>query len=345
MIEQLVHQQAVTGYLPLWASDAIRPQPELLLNRRAAEAYAAAFPDADLSRFSAEGMEFWFDSVGIDGVGREPRTVAACGRVPEHVAARDATRQRGYPLSIRLAAAGYERGHLVARAAGGGMDVNLFAQAWQVNQGHSAEGKEFRRLERLAAANPGSLVMTRLIYADDTAVPALVHLLVKVGGQPVHQGLFTNTPEPRPPAHLDRLKRGTAFHHTVQTTFVAGLMGADAKPERVIRLARGRTGRIDLLVMTTGAERIAVVVEIKNTDWDQLPVRRVRPNLRAHVRQLQNYLDTIIDEIGTPDGWTSAAGVLLYPRRPTSRYPMDTISQIVDELALMVVWHDETSWA
>lgn len=345
MIEQLVHQQATTEHLPPWAFDATGYQPKALLSRRAADAYMRAFSDADLSQFSADGVEFWFDSVGIDGVGREARTVAAWGRVPEQVAARDATRQRGYPMSRRWADAGYERGHLVARAAGGGLDVNLFAQAWQVNQGRSAEGKEFRRLERLAAANPGALVMTRLIYTDDTAVPTFVHLLVAVVGQSVQQGLFTNTPEQRPPVHLDRLRAGTAFHQTVQTGFVAGLLGADAEPERMIRLAHGRTGRIDLLVVTTGAARMAVVVEVKNTDWDRLPVHRVRPNVHAHVRQLQNYLDTVIDAIGAPDGWDSAAGVLLYPRRPVSRYPMDTITQIVDKLALIVVWHDETSWA
>jgi len=216
MIEQLVHQQATTEHLPPWAFDATGYQPKALLSRRAADAYMRAFSDADLSQLSADGVEFWFDSVGIDGVGREARTVAAWGRVPEQVAARDATRQRGYPMSRRWADAGYERGHLVARAAGGGLDVNLFAQAWQVNQGRSAEGKEFRRLERLAAANTGALVMTRLIYTDDTAVPTFVHLLVAVVGQSVQQGLFTNTPEQRPPVHLDRLRAGTAFHQTVQ---------------------------------------------------------------------------------------------------------------------------------
>ena len=225
------------------------------------------------------------------------------------------------------------------------MDVNLFAQAWQINQGRSAEGREFRRLERLAAAHPEAVVMTRLIYTDDTAVPTSVHLLVAVGGDHVQQGLFTNIPEPRPPARLDRLRAGKAFHQTVQTGFVAGLVGANAQPERVIRLAHGRTGRIDLLVVPTGGERMAVVVEVKNTDWDKLPVHRVRPNLRAHLRQLQNYLDTVVDGIGAPDGWDSAAGVLQYPRRPDSRYAVETITRIVEDLALMVVWHDETSWA
>jgi hypothetical protein len=273
--DELTRQQATAEHLSGWAAAAAGPQPEGPLSRRAAEAYARAFPDADLSQFSSDGVAFWFDSVGIDGVGREPRTVSGCGRVPEQVTARDATRQRGYPLAPRLAAAGYERGHLVARAAGGGLDVNLFAQAWQVNQGRSAEGREFRRLERLAAAHPGAVVMTRLIYTDDTAVPTSVHLLVVLGDDHVQQGLFSNTRLPRPPARLERLRAGTAFHHTVQTAFVAGLLGANAEPERVIRLAHGRAGRIDLLVVPAGAERLAVVVEIKNTTWTQSWMRSV----------------------------------------------------------------------
>jgi hypothetical protein len=346
MTKLLFDQQAAREHLPVWALDATESWPEDRLSRRAASAYAAAFPDADLVRFPADGVDFWFDTAGIGGTGREPRTVVACSRVPEHITARDMTRQRGFPLPTRLAAAGYERGHLVARAAGGGMDVNLFAQAWQINQGRSVEGKEFRRLERLAAAHPNTVVMTRLIYTDDTAVPTLVHLLVGVPGEPVEQGLFTNSPQPRSPTPPDRLRAGQAFHRTVQTAFVAGLVGAVAEAERPIRLAHGRAGRIDLLVVTTtAAERIAVVIEVKSTDWDQLPLHRTRPNLRAHLRQLQKYLDTVIDAIGKPGGWDSAVGVLLYPRRPRSRHVMDMITRIVDEVALMVVWHDETAWS
>jgi hypothetical protein len=75
-----------------------------------------------------------------------------------------------------------------------------------------------------------------------------------------------------------------------------------------------------------------VIVEIKSTDWDALPDRRVPPNLGAHIRQLQRYLDVYIDQIRRAPSsgddhpadtavrrgnWASVSGVLLYPRRPT----------------------------
>jgi hypothetical protein len=106
----------------------------------------------------------------------------------------------------------------------------------------------------------------------------------------------------------------------------------------------GRSGRIDLLVVPTGVERMAVVVEIKSTDWDVRGSHRVRPNARSHIRQLQGYLDAIIDELGVPGGYVSAAGVLLYPRRPADPVRAELITAMAEAEALMVVWHDETTW-
>lgn len=165
--------------------------------------------------------------------GREPRTVAAWGRVPAHVDPRDRSRHAGFPMSEALTAAGYDKGHLIARATGGGYDANIFAQAWQVNQGRSADGRRFRRLETLAAGNPDALFLARLIYADETAVPSAVHLLVALLGRPVQQGLFTNTPIPRPARTrpVQRMRDGTAFHRHIQADFVAGLVGATAEPD------------------------------------------------------------------------------------------------------------------
>jgi hypothetical protein len=248
--------------------------------------------------------------------------------------------------------AGYEREHLIACAAGGDLDVNLFPQAWQINQGRTSEERRFRDLERLAARTPGALQLTRLIWNGDAPAPASIHVLVAARGE-VRQGLFTNQPVPRPPSRrsltaaesLGRLQAGRSFHRTVQTAFLADLAGATASPERTIRLLDSRNGRVDLLVAPIGDERVAVVVEIKNTDWDRLAPHRRRPNLRAHIRQLQHYLDTLIDDIDTSHGYQSVAGVLLYPRRPDDPTITEMITTAADREALMVVLHRETTWA
>src|SRR5207244_4085471 len=119
----------------------------------------------------------------------EPRTVAAWSHARAPVASRDRSRQAGFPLPRAFADAGYERGHLMAHAAGGGLDANVFAQAWHVNQGRSPQGRRYRQLERLAAANPGCQVFHRLIYGDGSDVPDLTELTVVVDGR-AQQGVF-----------------------------------------------------------------------------------------------------------------------------------------------------------
>jgi poly(3-hydroxybutyrate) depolymerase len=108
----------------------------------------------------------------------------------------------------------------------------------------------------------------------------------------------------------------------VQTAFLAGLLGAEAAPERPVTLSLRRSGRVDLLVLPSGGE-VAVVVR---------------------------YLDVYIDDLrqgpgpSAPGQWDSVSGVLLYPRRPTDPVRSQLIEQIADREALMVVWFDETDW-
>jgi hypothetical protein len=105
-------------------------------------------------------------------------------------------------------------------------------------------------------------------------------------------------------------------------------------------------------------EVTAVVVEIKNTDWDAFAADRVRPNLRRHLRQLQDYLDHYVDHIRRPQDstrettdsvdtepltWDTVIGVLLYPRRPDPARAT-LIEDVALEQALTVVWYDEADW-
>jgi hypothetical protein len=316
----------------------------------ALDAYRAAFPDAQLLVFDAGQITFAFDET--TGADREPRTVAVSARTIRAPAGRDRSRQARFPMAARLVAAGYQRGHLVAHGTGGGLDANVFPQAGHVNQGRSPLGRGYRRLERLAAATPGGHLVHRLVYGDGTTIPDLTELAVLVDGT-MQQGTFDNRPGSWQP-DTGVLRRGNAFHKLVQHDFVAGLLGADARREQAITLANHRGGRVDLLVIPNGAHRTAVIVEIKSTDWDARSAHRVRRLIRAHIRQLQDYLDVYVDEIGatadptasgsTVPGWDSVSGVLLYPRRPIEPWRAELIDDLTGREALMVVWLDETSW-
>jgi hypothetical protein len=273
-----------------------------------------------LIQFDDRGSSYLFDLADDSTQGRQPRVVAGWGRSATPAAPRNSSRQAGFPLAPALARAGYERGHLLAHATGGGLDENLFAQATHVNQGRSPAGHAYRRLERLATAHPGGLVFHRLIYGDGTDVPDLTELTVWLP-MARHTGTFDNRPDAwQPPT--SRLARGQRFHREAQTAFLTGLLAAQAHAERMLTLRAGRR-RVDLLILPDVAgEEIAVVVEIKATDWDSFAADRVRPNLRRHLRQLQGYLDHYVDHLvrpaagpdspapcGQPRGWDAVIGV------------------------------------
>lgn len=66
-------------------------------------------------------------------------------------------------------------------------------------------------------------------------------------------------------------------------------------------------------------------------------------NLRRHLRQLQGYLDTAIEEVES-GVWTEIVGSLLYPARPASKETQATIEAIAGEQAIMVTWYEDVNW-
>jgi hypothetical protein len=58
--------------------------------------------------------------------------------------------------------------------------------------------------------------------------------------------------------------------------------------------------------------------ERHRTDWDAIPADRVMRNLRRHLRQLQAYLDTAIEDMEAGQ-WEGIIGAMLYPARPPQR--------------------------
>lgn len=116
---QLAHPAAVGRV----GHDA-RPTPDNQLaglGDAAADGYRAAFPDGNLITFTVADIGFLFDH-SFDSP-RAARTVAAWTYAHTAPAPRDRSRQTGVPLPAALAEAGYERGHLIAHATGGGRDA------------------------------------------------------------------------------------------------------------------------------------------------------------------------------------------------------------------------------
>jgi hypothetical protein len=142
---------------------------------------------------------------------------------------------------------------------------------------------------------------------------------------------------------VGRLAAGQAFHQTVQRAFLTGLAGAVGFPERHVRLVTGGRGRVDLAVEVDGGEQMLVIIEIKGTDWDKIPAAHLMRNLRRHLRQLQGYLDTAIEEMES-GAWTGIIGGLLYPARPTSEQTQAIIDAIAGEQAIMVTWYEDVNW-
>lgn len=126
----------------------------------------------------------------------DARVVGVWGRATTVSRPREQSRQRGFlPDSSRWSRAGFDRGHFVAHSLGGGMDVNFFPQAVDLNRGRSPAGRRWRELERRAGASADALVLVRPVYDSDTWVPRWLDFGVVVGGD-LDVETFDNTPEP-----------------------------------------------------------------------------------------------------------------------------------------------------
>lgn len=148
----------------------------------------------EIVEFEDHGTRFLFD------LGAE-RVVAAFGVSDPTSAARDTSRMSGFlkksappshaadratssgaderrlrAMSFRdryvaLHGHRYDRGHFISHKQGGGLDVNLFPQRADINQGTSEPGRAYRAMERRCASRAGIFCFSRPLYADDTWVP------------------------------------------------------------------------------------------------------------------------------------------------------------------------------
>lgn len=104
----------------------------------------------------------------------DDRVVAVWGRASAPEGRRDTSRQSGFiPVPATWSQRGRDRGHFVAHAAGGGMDINFFPQAKGLNRGTSERGRMWRAMER-HTTHPGTPLFVRPVHGNGTWVPDLV---------------------------------------------------------------------------------------------------------------------------------------------------------------------------
>jgi hypothetical protein len=134
---------------------------------------------AELVEIDQGELTYLFDLAG-------QRLIGAYGRAVLNADRRPGARMRGFPLPASRN--DLVRGHLVAHSLGGGTDINLIPQSAALNI-----GGPWRRLERLAHANPGCFLAIEATYEDDTTqTPAQLTYLVATNGVLTYER-FRNT--------------------------------------------------------------------------------------------------------------------------------------------------------
>jgi hypothetical protein len=102
----------------------------------------------------------------------ESRVVGVLGFSRVESVKRDASRLKGWvgPTEKYLGK-NTDKGHFIAHAIGGGLEVNIFAQRRDINRGWSERGKIFRSMEKYCFNYPGTFCFNRPIYSDETSRP------------------------------------------------------------------------------------------------------------------------------------------------------------------------------
>lgn len=155
------------------------------------ERYEREHGGAYLHEFEQAGAVYLFDLASAGGLPQEDRTVAAWAVTPEARGGRDASYQRGFPMTP-AGLSPVDRGHLIPHMSGGEFGPNIFRQDRGLNRGWSEQGKRYRAMEREASV-PGSFFFGHLLYTDDSAWPSGIELAV-LRGVALHVERFDNRP-------------------------------------------------------------------------------------------------------------------------------------------------------
>lgn len=86
-----------------------------------------------------------------------------------------------------------DKGHFIAHAFGGGLDMNVFSQARDFNRGISDQGKIYRQMERYCYENAGTFCVSRPIYDDATSIPRWIEFGLLRGDGTIWVEIFDNS--------------------------------------------------------------------------------------------------------------------------------------------------------
>ncbi len=131
----------------------------------------------------------------------------------------------------------------------------------------------------------------------------------------------------------ERLRCGKELHKQIQQEWKDEAEG-DVCLEKGIKKPNGRSGRIDTHVQAD--EELVAVVEVKDSNWDAMAPKRVRPNARRYARQIWTYIESQLE-----DGRQVSPGII-FPKRPQVAGRREEVERLFDEEGIPVVWQDET---
>ncbi len=138
--------------------------------------YRERFSPANILTIKTFGFTYLFDLASECASRRDDRVICVYGLSQPQSGPRDAARMKGF-LGGGLVISGtrYDKGHLASHGQGGFEDgLNLFPQRPDINRGHKCADPRYREMERYCSDNPGTFFFSRVIYDDDTWVPAEV---------------------------------------------------------------------------------------------------------------------------------------------------------------------------
>jgi hypothetical protein len=161
--------------------------------------YAAKFGGAELSEINVDFAVFVFDHT-------LERVVVAYAVSVTQLMKRDSSRMQGFLRGKKTEKTFREsvketlkdnkfvadKGHFLGHASGGILDINLFPQRAELNEGHSAEGIRFRKMERYVEEHPGTFFYHRPIYDDESWIPQLLQYGVLKDGTDWWEDEFAN---------------------------------------------------------------------------------------------------------------------------------------------------------